>query len=135
MKRLFLLIGIIMSITSYGQLYVGDVDLNVTVKTFELHVAKAGFSNKERLYIDYGQKKFREFDYDSDITTYGQFQAIYDSNKVKFKKGEFIRLMNYLDSQGWEQVSQRMISNHGNTIFSSSNDKSVITAILFRRKK
>lgn len=121
-------IALLSTMTISAQVYVGDIDLNTTVKSFELHVAKAGFSNKDRLYIDYGQK-FREFDYDVENGTYGQSQGVYDSAKVKFKKGEYLRLINYLDSQGWQQVSQRTISPPA-----FSDSKSIITAYLFKRK-
>jgi hypothetical protein len=85
---------------SIGQVYVNNVDMNTTVKQFELHLAKKPFSNKECLYVDYGQN-FKEHFYDL------KGQGIEDSTHTQFKKGEYIKLLNYLDSQGWTKDSQR----------------------------
>jgi hypothetical protein len=54
----------------------------------------------EAEYVDYGQN-FKEHFYDL------KGQGIEDSTHTQFKKGEYIKLLNYLDSQGWTKDSQR----------------------------
>jgi hypothetical protein len=97
-----LLVALVLTLSSnvYSQVYVNNVDLNKAVKMFELHCTLRPFTPVPCLYIDYGQKFIETF-YDS------KTQAVCDSNNVKFKKGELMKLMQYLDNQGWIVVSQR----------------------------
>lgn len=85
-----------------AQVYVNDVNLNTTVTQFEIHMCKKPFTTKDCYYADYGQK-FKEGDYDV-----VKRQAIYDSTGTKFEKGEYVRMLNYLNATGWKRSSQRI---------------------------
>jgi hypothetical protein len=100
MKKLKLLILLISNI-AFSQVFVNNTNLNQNVKNFELHVAKKPFTSKDCFYVDYGQKDFKEHFYDHKI------QAVFDINNVKFEKGEYLKLLNYLEQNGWVKDSQR----------------------------
>lgn len=120
MKKIMMILAmVIFSMTSKAQVYVNNVDLNKTVKMFELHMAIKPLTSKQCYYVDYGQEGFRENNYDI-----LEKQAICDSTKTKFVKGEYLKLINYLDSQGWVKDSQRE-SKIGNVR---------VDIILFRKK-
>ena len=59
------------------------------------------FTQADCYYVDYGQKGFKEHFYDY------KSQAVLDKNNVKFEKGEYMKLLNYLEAQGWVKDSQR----------------------------
>jgi hypothetical protein len=118
MKKLFFLALLISSQFGTAQVYINDVNLNDNAKSFELHMSKKPFTSKDCYYIDYGQKDFKEHFYDS------KTQAVFDKDKVKFEKGEYMKLLNYLESQGWIKDSQR----------ESSLGDVKISIVLFRKK-
>jgi hypothetical protein len=118
MNKLLYLFLLISNFT-FSQVYVNKIDLNSEAKSFELHMAKKPFTSKDCYYVDYGQKDFKEHFYDH------KSQAILDKDNVKFEKGEYMKLLNYLESQGWFKDSQRE---------SELGDVN-ITIVLFRKKE
>jgi len=100
MKKLLLLFLLFANV-GFSQVLVNKVDLNTEVKSFELHIAQKPFTVKDCYYVDYGQKNFKENFYDH------KRQAIFDKDNVKFEKGEYVKLLNYLESQGWVKSWQR----------------------------
>ena len=101
MKSIILGLFLIIAGTGYSQVIVNKTDLNKSVKTFELHMAKKPLTSKDCYYVDYGQDNFKEHFYDH------KKQAAFDGNNRKFEKGEYMKLLNYLESQGWVKDSQR----------------------------
>ena len=120
MKKLIVILLLISTKSTFGQLFVNKQDLNKSVKNFELHLAIKPFTSKQCLYIDYGQDGFKESNYDL-----SEKQSIFDSSENKFVKGEYLKLYNYLTSIGWEKDSQR----------ESSLGDVKISIILFKRKE
>ncbi len=118
MKKIFWLF-MLASNLCFAQVYVNTLDLNKEVKSFELHMAKKPFTQADCYYIDYGQKGFKEHFYDH------KSQAVLDKDNVKFEKGEYLKLLNYLEAQGWVKDSQR----------ESELGAVKIKIILFRRKE
>lgn len=118
MKKLLFPI-LLISISTQAQVYVDSTDLNTAVKYFELHITKKPFSTKDCYYVDYGQKDFRERGFDNES------QSVHNKDSVKFEKGEFVKLVNYLGEQGWIKDGQR----------ETKSGKELITIVLFRRKE
>lgn len=109
MKTKILTIGMLfLSMTMFSQVYVNNVNLNKTVKSFELHMALKPFTTSQCYYIDYGQNGFKEANYDL------KGQGVEDSTHIKFEKGQYMKLKNYLEDQGWVKNDER-ISKLGNT--------------------
>ena len=69
---------------------------------FDVWSFTKSFTTKNCYYIDYGQENFHSYYFDA------KRQAIKDSAGVKFEKGEWIQLVQYLESQGYEQTNQRI---------------------------
>jgi len=102
MKKIVLTIGFIL--TAYcaqSQILVNGVDVTTTAKTFDVWAFTKPFSTKESYFLDYGQEKFKSVNYDT------KAQCINDKDGKKFEKGEWIKLVNYLESQGYEEKTSR----------------------------
>ena len=101
MKKLILGAIVLFSTLSFGQINVNNVDITKTTETFDVWAFIKPFSVKESYFMDYGQDKFRPHYYDH------KTQAILDKDGIKFEKGAWIKLVNYLKSQGFEEASSR----------------------------
>jgi len=115
MKERALIISalILLSIIVNSQVVVNGVDLNKEVEAFEVWAFKKPFSQKESLFINYGQDGFRSVNYDS------KKQSVFNKDGVKFMKGEYLKLHLYLKDQGWIKTSERetsMGNNEGRVI-------------------
>ena len=100
-KRLLLITStFLIAITIKSQVMVNGIDLNKEVEAFEVWAVKKPFSQKESLFVNYGQDNFRQSNYDS------KKQCILDKNGRKFMKGEYMKLYNYLKNQGWIKTSE-----------------------------
>ena len=105
MKKVVLGLALVLgTLVSNAQLVVNGVDLNKEAKTIEVYQSKSylPFAFRDRLFIDYGQKGFYDFKYSFVMT-----QSIFDKDGRKFKRGEHIRLLNYLREQGWTALQDR----------------------------
>lgn len=87
--------------TGVAQVVVNGVDLNNEVDIFELWAFKKPFNNKESLYMNFGQDKFRPHYYDH------KTQRIFNADGEYFEKGEYMKLSKYLKSQGWQKTDER----------------------------
>lgn len=94
-----LILGVIT--TTSAQVIVNKVDINTQTTTMEVWAVKKPFSDKESFFLDFGQDKFRPHYYDH------KTQMISDKEGSKFEKGQWMQLLNYLQSQGWEMQSER----------------------------
>lgn len=101
-KTLLTLLLVGLPILTQAQVMVNSVDLNESTDTFELYVAKKPFTNDECVFIDYGQKGFKRSNYDLRDT-----QAVYDKDGNKFKKGDYSKLLRYLENEGWKMKDKR----------------------------
>lgn len=101
MKQLLFGIAMAITTTSFSQVIVNKVDVNDAAKTIEVWAFVKHFTVEECYFMNYGQEKFRPNYYDH------KTQMISDKDRNKFKKGEWLKLTNYLESQGWEQKSER----------------------------
>lgn len=103
MKKIFTLSMLLsLSITSYSQVIVNNENLNEVAESFELYSAIKPFTTEECVFIDYGQDKFKPNNYDLK-----DLQAVYDKDGNKFKKGEYRKLVKYLESEGWKATDKR----------------------------
>lgn len=84
-----------------SQVIVHETDLNKEVEIFEVYAFKKPFNTKECYFADFGQKDFKLHFYDH------KRQAIYTADGRKFEKGEWLNLLKYLRSQGWEKTDER----------------------------
>lgn len=98
MKKAILLFAIIASVSMSAQTVNKEkVESNI----MEVWAFKKPFSNSESYFADYGQKKFRPHYYDH------KTQSISDNDGNKFKKGDWVGLYSYLQSEGWEKTGER----------------------------
>lgn len=100
MKTLPILLIFICSV-GYGQIIVNKEDIKDKVTIFEVWAFKKPFTQKECYFIDYGQENFKPFNYDL------KEQGIKDSEGKKFEKGEWLKLIQYIESQGFAKDSER----------------------------
>jgi hypothetical protein len=96
-----LLIALLFSFNSFAQITVNKVDISNEVDTFEVWAFKKPFSNKESLFVNYGQDKFRPHYYDH------KTQRILNGSGEVFKKGSWLKLSSYLKKQGWIKTDER----------------------------
>lgn len=102
MKRILIIVLIVFATTNtIAQVIVNGHDLNKEVEIFELWAFKKPFNNKESLFVNYDQDKFRSHYYDH------KTQRIYDNKGEYFEKGEYLKLYKYLKSQGWQKIDER----------------------------
>lgn len=101
MKKL-LFAGLVLSFMNLkAQVIVNGNDINKTATTLEVWAIAKPFNTKESMFADYGQDDFKSHYYDH------KSQAINDKDGKKFEKGEWVKLLNYLTSEGWEMKSER----------------------------
>jgi hypothetical protein len=106
MKR-FLLIGCLalMSSFTFGQIVVGDVDINRadSVKIVEVYVNRRAFRNLVHVYVDYGQKD--NFNAQS-LGNLNDGLVIMDplTNRKKVFKST-VAVLNFFESNGWEYMN------------------------------
>lgn len=102
-KILFSTAFILTSLFASAQIIVNKEDLNQVADSFELYAVIKPFTTEECVFIDYGQDKFRPNNYDlRDV------QAIYDKDGNKFKKGDYRKVVKYIESQGWKATDKRV---------------------------
>ena len=101
MKKIVLFFALVICIYANGQIIVNGNDITKETETFEVWAFKKPFSQKEVYFANYGQDKFRPHYYDH------KTQAIRNANGEKFEKGEWLQLLKYLKSQGFEKTDER----------------------------
>ncbi|MFY7845485.1 hypothetical protein [Chryseobacterium gambrini] len=84
-----------------AQIITSKEDIKDKVDVFEVWAFIKPFTMKECYFINYGQKKFRPNNYDL------VGQGIFDKDNRKFEKGEWLQLVQYLKSQGFEKKEER----------------------------
>lgn len=84
-----------------AQIFVNKVDITKETETFDVWAFTKPFSTKESFFIDYGQDDFKPHYYDH------KTQLISDKDGNKFEKGEWIKLVKYLNANGFEEKSSR----------------------------
>ena len=94
-------ISIILNTLTYGQIIVNKEDIKEKVTMFEVWAFKKPFTSQECYFIDYGQKNFKPSNYDL------LEQGIKDKDGKKFEKGEWIKLYQFLESQGFVRDNER----------------------------
>ncbi len=101
MRKFILAAVILFSSLGFSQIIVNNEDIKNKTSMFEVWAYKKPFSQKECYFIDYGQSDFNPVlcDYKT--------QSISDSNSLKFEKGEWIKLIQYIESQGFEKNAER----------------------------
>ena len=118
-KKALLFLLVFTALGASAQVVVNKKDINQEVKSFELYAFKKPFSTKESYFINYGQENFKIHYYDH------KRQAVFNAEGEKFSKGSWLKLVEYLEAQGWEKTEERL-ENIGN------NQGRVIT---FKRSK
>jgi len=92
MKLIFTLICMItLSYSANSQIIVNEVDITKETEMFDVWAFKKPLSSKESYFIDYGQDGFKIHNYDT------KKQSIFNKDGVKFEKGEWIKLVKYLN--------------------------------------
>ena len=89
------------SVLSFGQIIVNKEDIKDKVSIFEVWAFKKPFTSKECYFINYGQDNFKPANYDL------LGQGIKSLDDKKFEKGEWLKLIQYLESQGFIKDSER----------------------------
>lgn len=98
---LILAVSLFTSSFCFGQITVNKEDIKDKVEIFEVWSFKKPFSSKECYFIDYGQKNFKPVNYDL------MGQGVIDKDGRKFEKGEWLSLLQYLESQGFIKDGER----------------------------
>lgn len=101
MKKIILLALLSFSYFASAQIIVNKEDIKDKTDIFEVWAFIKPFNLKESYFINYGQKKFRPNNYDF------SGQCIFDKDNRKFEKGEWLQLVQYLKSQGFEKKEER----------------------------
>jgi hypothetical protein len=101
MNKLLLGAILLFSTLGFSQVNVNNIDISKETETFDVWSFVKPFSGKESYFIDYGQDSFKPHYYDH------KSQAIFDKDGVKFEKGQWIKLVNYLKTQGFEEATSR----------------------------
>nr|WP_322623705.1 hypothetical protein [uncultured Flavobacterium sp.] len=102
MKKIFFMAAFLFAaLQASAQVMVNGKDIATETETFEVWAFKKPFSNKESLFMNYGQDDFKPHYYDH------KSQAISNKDGKKFEKGEWLQLTKYLLSQGFEEKSSR----------------------------
>ena len=99
-----LLIALLLFLVSHSvnaQIIVNNIDITNEVDTFEVWAFKKPLSNKESLFINFGQDKFRPHYYDH------KTQRISKSDGFVFKKGSWLKLYSFLKKEGWVKFDER----------------------------
>lgn len=86
---------------AFSQITTNKEDIKDKVSVFEVWAFVKPFTMKECYFINYGQKKFRPNNYDL------VGQGIFDKDNRKFEKGEWLQLVQYLKTQGFEKKEER----------------------------
>ncbi|MCR5860972.1 hypothetical protein LRS05_01895 [Flavobacterium sp. J372] len=87
--------------TAKAQIMVNGIDITKETEMFDVWAVAKPFSTKESFFVDYGQDGFKPHNYDT------KAQMIADKDGKKFEKGEWMKLVKYLNSQGFEEKSSR----------------------------
>lgn len=101
MKKILFSLLICFSAAFSAQIITSKEDIKDKIDVFEVWAFVKPFTLKECYFINYGQKKFRPNNYDL------VGQGIFDKDNRKFEKGEWIQLVQYLKSQGFEKKEER----------------------------
>lgn len=103
MRKIITFLLLFVAFYTNAQVIVNKENLNEVADSFDLFVAIKPFTTEECVFIDYGQDKFKPNNYDlKDV------QAVYDKDGNKFKKGDYRKLVKYLEAEGWKQTDKRM---------------------------
>ena len=116
MKKYLLIISfILISLSSFGQIFVGDVDINQadSVSVIEVYVDRTPFKSVD-VYVDFGQKDNSRAgglgSRDADL----RINDPVTKNRMNFKST--VAVLNYFDKNGWEQFDANLALMRGNTI-------------------
>lgn len=102
MKKLIFTVGaLLMYFGMDAQIIVNKVDVTQETETFDVWAFKKPLSVKESFFMDYGQDDFKPHYYDH------KSQSINDKDGNKFEKGEWIKLVKFLNANGYEEKSTR----------------------------
>ncbi len=101
MKKIIVALFIATSSFISAQIITSKEDIKDKVDVFEVWAFIKPFTMKECYFINYGQKKFKPNNYDL------VGQGIFDKDNRKFEKGEWLQLVQYLKSQGFEKKEER----------------------------
>lgn len=101
MNKILFFLAIIISTIYSAQIITSKEDIKGKVDTFEVWAFIKPFNMKESYFINYGQNKFRPNNYDL------LGQGIFDKENRKFEKGEWLQIVQYLKSQGFEKKEER----------------------------
>lgn len=102
MKKIIFSIALVfMGFSVHSQIMVNEHDITTDTNTFEVWAFVKPFNTKESYFVNYGQDKFRPNYYDH------KSQAVFNKDNVKFEKGQWLQLYNYILSMGYVQQSER----------------------------
>lgn len=101
MKKLLLVSVLLFTTLGFSQIIVNKENIKESVLIFEVWAFKKPFTSKECYFINYGQNNFRPCNYDL------LNQGIKNDVDKKFEKGEWLKLLQYLESQGFTKESER----------------------------
>ncbi|WP_312922588.1 hypothetical protein [Empedobacter brevis] len=101
MKNILVISSIIISGFVNAQIITNKEDISEKVEMFEVWAFKKPFSLKESYFINYGQDKFKPNNYDL------VGQGIQDKEGKKFDKGEWLKLVQYLEKNGFYKQEER----------------------------
>lgn len=101
MKKLILLFTLTASVLVFSQIITNKKDIKDQVSVFEVWAFKKPFTQKECYFINYGQEKFKPSNYDL------LGQGISNKDNRKFEKGEWLQLVQYLESQNFYKDEER----------------------------
>ena len=95
MKNLIAILILLISLPAFGQVLVGNVDINTLerVKICEMTVGKRSFSQVVEVSIDYGQQA-------------GTGKELKDTKTKKVRQfNSVVDAMNFMESNGWSYVN------------------------------
>jgi hypothetical protein len=101
MKKVLVLGLLLVNGLGFSQINVNKEDIKDKVTMFEVWAFKKPFTSKECYFINYGQDNFKPSNYDL------LGQGIRNANDDKFEKGEWLKLIQYLESQGFIKDDER----------------------------
>jgi hypothetical protein len=118
MKHFFIpIVFVLTSIPTFGQLFVGKVDLNRSdsIKVIEVLIAEKMANKYVDVYVDFGQKSnFRAGSLDNNSDD----QRIIDSTTakpVRFKSTSAV--LNLLEANNWDHYDSVIIADRGERLF------------------
>lgn len=96
---------VFLSTLSFGQIFVGDVDINLvdSIKIVEVYVDRRAFKNIVHVYVDYGQK-----DNLNAISIGNRSSYLLVLEPVTKRKKVFIStggVLNFFERNGWEYIN------------------------------